>query len=91
MLVFCPCYKRRQCPREIPIAYVGICARFGCLGRGLQLLLFDGLHPIDEMSLSGTIALGRGPSLLTHHGLDRWKGAPAYYARRPYYGYYARY
>src|SRR5260370_34892718 len=26
------------------------------------------------MSQSGTIAFGRKPTLLTHHGLDRWKG-----------------
>jgi hypothetical protein len=40
----------------------------------LHLLLLDRVDPVDEMSQSGTIAFGRKPTLLTHHGLDRWKG-----------------
>jgi hypothetical protein len=40
----------------------------------LHLLLLDRVDPVDEMSQSGTIAFGRKPTLMTHHGLDRWKG-----------------
>src|SRR6266446_6235862 len=61
-------------PARVPHRYARIWDAFGCCCRCLHLLLLDRVDPVDEMSQSGTIALGRDPTLLTHHGLDRWKG-----------------
>src|SRR5258708_38942853 len=70
----CPFQKRNQCLRAFLIGYARIFDAFGCCCRCLHLLLLDRVDPVDEMSQSGTIAFGRKPTLLTHHGLDRWKG-----------------
>src|SRR5436309_2763312 len=70
----CPFQKRNQCLRAFLIGYARIFDAFGCCCRCLHLLLLDRVDPVDESSLSGTIALGRKPTLLTHQGLNRWKG-----------------
>src|SRR6266436_3321497 len=70
----CPFQKCNQCLRAFLIGYARIFDAFGCCCRCLHLLLLDRVDPVDESSLSGAVALGRNPTLLTHHHLDRRKG-----------------